>query len=233
LGSTIIGNICECFSFRKFLVNAALTALRRTTVGGRRIQLFSASGRRRGEQSSKLISSEMRQDFIGGWQVRKGLANLPPTLNALAIHEQSGIERDVLTAPTGVHKAILANDPGTRIRKHGKVPGEHLFPKLPGISAIINADREHLDAKPVELPIMPRELAQFSDAIRSPVTAIKNQQHRMRAQTAELHRDPQLITESEIGCRLAGGRGDLRGRQSLLRACRAPKKCVNTHDAQH
>ena len=136
-------------------------------------------------QLSRPLSLDMVHYFIGRWQIRKSLADLAPALNAMPIHQQRGIKRNIM-AGERMYQAVLANHLGSRITKHGKMTGEHLIPELAGLRTVVDTDGDELYAEPIELLIVPRELAQFSHAIGSPVTSIKDEQHRMPAQATEL-----------------------------------------------
>jgi len=78
-----------------------------------------------------------------------------------------------------MQQTVLANNDRSRVRKHGEMSGEHLLPHLASRATIIDADGQHTHAKLIKIFKVLRELAQFSGAIRSPVTAIEHQQHRM------------------------------------------------------
>jgi len=76
--------------------------------------------------------------------------------------------------------------------------------------AVVGADADQAHAQRVKLLFVPRELAQFAGAERSPVAAIKDQQQAPAAMGGEMEVAAILVLEGEIGRRLALGGSDLR-----------------------
>jgi hypothetical protein len=101
---------------------------------------------------------------------------------------------------------------------------EHFVPNLFCFRTVIHADGQHAHAKLIELFVVLRELAQFGGAVRSPIAAIEDQQHRMTAQRGEVNRHSSLVAEREIRRRLSRRGCNLRRRQTLLRHRSASQK---------
>jgi hypothetical protein len=78
-----------------------------------------------------------------------------------------------------------------------------LLPRDPGMFRIVNANRDYPGVQPVEIVFMLRDLAQFAHAVRSPVPAIENEQHRISAKRRQGQIVPVLILQGKIGRRRA------------------------------
>ncbi len=173
------------------------------------------------------------QDFVGCRNVGQGVADPAPTLAAVGIYKQCGIESDVLTLHTcaGVDQTIGVNHVGTRIAQNGELAVQNLFPDIKGVLPVVYADGGHPRVEGCEFLAVLRELAQLSGAVRSPVSAIKDQQHALSAQRAEAKVAAMLVLEDEVGRGLAWGGADLRFGQHLGERERRDKQETETWEA--
>jgi hypothetical protein len=119
------------------------------------------------------------QDVLGAGEIGEGLANSPPALAAIHINEQSGIQRDVATvdAASGVQQAIGSNCVGPGITQDRELAVHHFFPYGVRVLAIVNTDSQHPRVEGIEIFFVPRELAQLSRTVGSPIAAIEKQEH--------------------------------------------------------
>jgi hypothetical protein len=130
-----------------------------------------------------------------------------------------------------MQEAVLANHQGAGIGKRGEVSGKHLPPYLLNTAVIIDADGQYPHPQAIKVLIVLRELAQFSHAVGSPVTAIEDENDRMAAQGDQMYREPSLVAESEIGSWLTCGQGDLGWWQSRLRERRTHEEEADENEA--
>jgi len=143
---------------------------------------------------------------------------LPPSLPAVDINEQSRVESDVASiyAGVGVHQAVGMNHLSTRIAQDGELAIYNGLPDKERLHTVVNADRDQARVKRLELLRVPRELAQLAAAVRSPVAAIKKQEHALSAQRGEAKRLAVLVLQCDVRDWLTLSGSDLRLRQNLL-----------------
>jgi hypothetical protein len=117
-----------------------------------------------------------QQNVFRGWYISERLADMPPSLAAINIHEQSCVQGDVLSLHTGttVQKTVGSNHPRTWVAQDGELTVHNVVPDTEGVLAIVNADGYKTGIERLELFRMLRELAQLARAVRSPVSSIKN-----------------------------------------------------------
>ena len=156
--------------------------------------------------------------FVRGYEIRKRLADVPPSLPAVDINEQSRVESDVasICAGVGVHEAVGTNHLSTRIAQDGELAIYNGLPDKERMLAVVNADRDQARVKRLELLRVPRELAQLAAAVRSPVAAIKKQEHALSAHRGEAKRLAVLVLQCDVRGWLTLGGSDLWLGQNLL-----------------
>jgi hypothetical protein len=123
------------------------------------------------------------QDLLCSREIGEGLASSPPALAAIHINEQSGIQRDVASvdAAGGVKQAVGANHASPGVTQDRELVVHDLFPNGARVLAIVNADSQHTRVEGIEVFLVPREFAQLTRTVGSPIPAIEKQEHALAA----------------------------------------------------
>ena len=108
---------------------------------------------------------------------------MPPAFTPIPIHEQSCIERDVLTFHTsaGVYQTVGPNHPSARIAQDSELAVHYLLPHGNCVLAVVHADGYETCVESVKLFFVTRELAQLGGTIGSPIATIEDQDHALAA----------------------------------------------------
>jgi hypothetical protein len=138
---------------------------------------------------------------------------------AINIHEQSCVQRDILSAHTGtaMQQTVGRNHLSTWVAQDGEPSVHNAVPHKERVLAVVNADGYKTGVEGVELFRMPRELAQLARAVRSPVTPIENQEHASATHWRKTNGLAVLVLECKVWRRFALSGSDLGPRQDLLR----------------
>jgi hypothetical protein len=161
----------------------------------------------------------VRKGFFRRREIGNGGTDSPPTLAPINLDEQSRVQSDVLPFHTGVgvKQTIGANYLRARIAQDRELAVRNLLEDGKGMLAVIYADGQETGVEGFEVFCVPRELAQLSGAVRSPVSTIEDQEHPRTAQRCEGYGLAMFVLQDEVWRRLAHRGRDLRPGQVLTR----------------
>jgi hypothetical protein len=112
-------------------------------------------------------------------------------------------------------QAVGSNHPGTGVAQDDELPVDNLLPQGTRVLAVVHADGYKTGVEGIELFGVPRELAQLSGAIGSPVPAVKDQEHSFAAHRGQPKVPARLVLQGEVWGQLAYCGSDLRPGQDL------------------
>jgi hypothetical protein len=170
------------------------------------------------------------QDFLRRGKIGKRLADVPPTLAAIDVDEDSCIQGDVLSvlAGAGMNDSIRANHLGARVAEDSELAVDNSVPDKKCVLAVVHAYGDETRIEGNKLFCVPRELAQLTRAVGSPIATVENQKQALAAHRGQVKRPTVLVPECEIGGELAHGRKCVRLGKDLL--CRGDSAEQEKHN---
>src|SRR5262245_50530900 len=109
-----------------------------------------------------------------------------------------------------MQQAVLTDYLRAGIAEDCEFPLRSLLPNFMSMLLIVNANGNETDAQLFQLFAVPRELAQFGHAVRSPISPVKVQKHSVATLIRQSELFAILVFEGEVRRDLAGGRRCLR-----------------------
>ena len=116
------------------------------------------------------------QNFLRAGDIGEGCAHSPPAFASLSIDEQRGVQSDVVPffSSIGMDQSISSDHLSTWVAQDRV---DNFLPDQTGVLAIIDTDCDQPRIQGIEVFFVPRELAQLTRAVRSPIAPVKNKQH--------------------------------------------------------
>jgi hypothetical protein len=122
--------------------------------------------------------SQHSENLIGGANVGHRAAHFAVDLAALLVNHNGSAERNVLVfVAFAVQQPVLADNFGAGVTQNRNIVMRSLFPDLPRVLLVVDADGNQLSIYFVEIRLPLRELAQLFDTEGSPVSAIEVKHH--------------------------------------------------------
>jgi hypothetical protein len=119
------------------------------------------------------------RDFLCAGDIGEGCAHSPPAFASLSIDEQRGVQSDVVPffSSIGMDQSISSDHLSTWVAQDREPAIDNFLPDQTGVLAIIDTDCDKPRIQGIEVFFVPRELAQLTRAVRSPIAPVKNKQH--------------------------------------------------------
>ena len=119
------------------------------------------------------------QGFLCARNIGEGCAHSPPAFASVNIDEQGGVQSDVVPFFSGIRmdQSISSDHLSPWVAQDREPAVDHFLPDQTGVLAIIDTDCDEPRIQGIEVFFVPRELAQLTRTIRSPIASVKNKQH--------------------------------------------------------